>query len=216
MAKKNLADELGSQYVTEFYNGALFVHGNTLCCMRGVHGDTIVVDQVDLSDPKDWARVQLPVDTLANFAKFQWPTLGYRELKSTRYGTLVLHISSTRSAHRGLRYEHLHIDMVPVIKRLRGASYEWEDRPQVELLTSIFRPTYTKFADGLKLLLDGDIPSFAVNEHLAVALSVDQSVDRAFDIYFRQKIVGGVAENGSVTISNKIIQRDSVRTALFG
>lgn len=216
MAKKNLAEELGSNYVTEFYNGALFVHDNKLCSMRGVVGKNIVVDQVDLVDPKDWIGAEYPLDTIDNFSKFQWPTLGYREMPSAKYGNLVLHISANRSAHRGLRFEHLHIDMVPVVKRLRGASYEWEDRPRQELLINIFRPKFTKFTEGLKLLLAGDIPAFAVNEHLAVALSVDQADDRAYDIYFRQKIVGNVSENGSVTISNKIIQRDSVRTALFG
>lgn len=216
MAKKNLALELGANYVTEFYNGALFIHDGKLCRMRGVQGETIIVEYVDINAPTDWQVMSLPVDVISSFSKFQWPTLGYREFKDPKYGNVVMHISANRSAHRGLRHEHLHFDTLPALKRLRGAGYAHEDMPHTQLLCGVFSPKYTKFVDGIKLLLDGDIPAFAVNEHLAVALSVDQADDRSYDIYFRQKVVGSVAENGSVTISNKIIQRDSVRTALFG
>lgn len=216
MAKKNLALELGTRYVAEFYNGALFVHEGKLCRIINVGDGGVHVEFVMLENPTDWEGVFLPVDVLTNFAKFQWPTLGYRQIQTKRYGTCVMHISANRSAHRGLRHEHLHIEALAPVRRLANAQYEWEAQPQSHTLVQVFNPTFTKFADGVKLLLAGDIPSFAVSPHLAVGLSVDQGEDRAYDIYFRQKVVGSITDEGNVTISNKIIQRDSVRTALFG
>src|SRR5688572_910982 len=101
MAKKNLALELGTRYVAEFYNGALFVHEGKLCRIINVGDGGVHVEFVTLENPTDLEGVFLPVDVLANFTTFQWPTLGYRQIQTKRYGTCVMHISANRSAHRG-------------------------------------------------------------------------------------------------------------------
>lgn len=216
MSKKNLQLELGGKYVTEMFHNALFTHDGKLCKLRHCGDNAVDVLTVDLENPtENWNEEVLPVDVLHGFSKFQWPTLGYRQLM-TDHGYAVIHITAVRSALRGLRAEHLHYDWPAVSKRIRPLARAWEVTPMTISMTQVFNPKFVKFTEGLALLLAGQTAMFAVNPHLMVCVSVDQSADTAYDIYFRQKLVGTIDEAGNINLFNKIVQRSSVKAALFG
>ena len=216
MGKKNLELELGGKYVSEMFHNALFTHDNKLCRLRFCDDKKVLVQYTDLDNPRDvWEEMYLPTDILHGFSKFQWPTLGYRQIE-TENGFAVIHMTAVRSAHRGLRHEHLHYEYLPVTMRLRQLLNVWEALPSSLAMAQVFKPKFIKFTEGLKMLLAGQTAAFAVSPHLAVCISVDQSAESAYDIYFRQKLVGTISETGEVSLHNKIVQRDTVRAALFG
>lgn len=214
--KKNLRLELGEKYVNEFFHNALFMHDGKLCKLRLVEGTSTTVHFVDPKNPAEqWQELVIPTDTLKDFSTFQWPTLGYRQW-DTEHGKVVVHATALRTAHRGLRFENLHFGHLPVVQRLLPLRGKFDRTSAPRILGQLFAPTFTPFTEGLKELIAGQTSCFAVNPHLAVCVSLDQSADTHYDIYYRQKIVGSVSETGEVTLTNKVVQRDNVRTALFG
>lgn len=214
--KKNLQLELGTKYVTDFFQNALFIHEGKLCRLQMCGENQVAVHWVSLDKPSElWDDGIVPVDALYGFSKFQWPTLGYRQY-DTPSGGIVVHATATRSAHRGLRPEQVHYEFPPVCRRIHTLMREWEMIPQTKVLVELFQPKFTPFTEGLKQLLAGKTAAFAVSPLVAVAISVEQSADVAYDIYFRQKVVGSVSEGGEVTLTNKVVQRDNVRAAIFG
>lgn len=216
MSKKNLQLELGVKYVNDMFNNALFVHDGRLCRLRWCDEQQVGVQSVDLENPtENWEERALPASILDKFSKFQWPALGYRQL-DTEHGKAVVHVTAVRSALRGLRHEHLSYAYPAVSKRIRPLQMAWETAAAPICLAQLFNPKFTKFTEGLQMILSGQTAMFAVNPNLMVCVSVDQSADTAYDIYFRQKLVGSIDEQGTVNLHNKIVQRDSVKAALFG
>lgn len=212
---KHLNEELGSRYVQEFYTRAFFEHGGKLHMVRAVESSSIHVDSMELdSEDNDWERTLLPADVLKDFSSFAYPTLGYREYEGP-YGKYVTFVSTKRSAHRGLRDDHLFAAHLPIYNAMPhgGMSDYFWDMNRSRRLRALFRPSFTPFKQGIKLLLEGETAAFAVNEQLAVGIST-QSADRAFDIYFRQRPVGWIGHDGNLSLSNKVVNRPSLRQAL--
>lgn len=214
---KSLNEQLGHRYVYEFYGSSLFEWKGKLCKMRGTDKDTIHVDTFILDDPMSttWEREILPATEFTSFSDFKYPTLGYREFKTEKYNQ-VLFLSCKRSALRGLRVDLINPVPLPIYASLRPEHNElyWLMK-DVARCRELFRPKFTSLKDGMKKLLAGDVPGFAMNEQVAVGISVNTSKDRAYDIYFRNRVVGCITDEGNVQLSNKVVNRSDFR-AVFG
>lgn len=211
MSKKTLAQDLGVRYVNEFLVGSCVKFGDDVAFLRMIEDDHIHADVV-VNEKGGMERKLYPLSTLKSFADLQYPALGYRQmpLQNGKNHTVV-HLSSIRSAHRGLRADQIRQTNLPVFNYL-GSDYAdaWVNAIRGVKLNAIFKPKYTPFSAGLRQLLDGSVAGFAVNENLAVGISCTRAADRAFDVYYRERVVGSVTSNGIIHIANKVMHRHNL------
>lgn len=210
--KQPLAQALGHEYIHEFFRGALFMRGDTLYQIRACYGDGIqcyALQKEAAINPHlaNWTNATLPMDSLKSFTDIKWPKLGYRNLPHGQLGNQVSFISSTRSVQRGLKYEHLTFEWLPVNETMGGGRIG----RSLDVILRIFFPVWYSFKEGMKKLHAKELASFAINEDVAVGLSVDQGENRFADIYYRGKVVGQVREDGDIIIANKTIKRGNLK-----
>lgn len=218
MAAKNLHQDLGLRYIRDMYVGAVFQLEDHAYRLMHCEGNSLECDALDLNDNEaSWVRRSVPLSVLKSFSTFKYPALGYRNIPdATRPGMHVMHVTSRRSAVRGLREDSLVINGLPVFDNLLAHQIV----PLIHTTTrqarirSIFKPEFLKWRQGLSRLLDGELSGFALNENVAVGIACSSGTDAAFEIYFKERVVGTVDERGNVTLRNKIVQRDSNK--LFG
>jgi hypothetical protein len=148
---------------------------------------------------------------LQDFSSFQYPALGYRQGPAGKYGNVVTYLTSKRSALRGLRMDQL-LHHSPAIYSILYPDDLWQLVPKVTRVRAVFNPQYTPFTTGLASLMKGDIAGFAVNNNVACAMSCSGNGDRLGDILFRGKVVGHIDAKAEVTIVNKIMHRDSMKS----
>lgn len=216
MQHKDLNTDLGNQYVREFLVGACFQIGDEAHWLRTADANVITVDSVNLKEhTPEFKRQKLPVSILKGFETFRYPKLGYRQT-SSELGPIVFSVSTTRSAHRGLRFELLKQTFLPVFNYLGGSGMDGATiQSNASTMKNLFAPKFTPFTQGIAQLLAGEIAGFAVNEQVAVAVSCTRGGEREYDVYFRDRVVGSVSNKGSVTLSNKVLARtDNIRSLL--
>lgn len=224
MAKKLLFEELGAQYIREWFHGALFVHENKLHCLQdvmrteGSKGMETVVVTTSLNllagTPK-WSKDRVPPASLVDFSTFKYPKLGYRQFYQDGIGMVVAQCTALRAAQRGLRLDTVRWDSLPVYTALDYDREFWDSINQARIAKEIFAPTFTPFSVGIHKILEGEIPAFAINEDLAVGLACVNDGNEGCNVYFRGRVVGNVSDNGHLTITNKILQRDNIKKKLF-
>lgn len=218
MASKSLVKELGVRYIREFFSGALFEMDGNICYLRDVVDNMAHVQIIDRESatPK-WKEHTFAASKLVDFSTFRYPKLGYRQFKQGKLGNVVVNLTATRNVQRGLKLELLTARNLPIfdIMEATGQIEGYESVNNARRAKEIFEPTFTPFYEGIKSLLEGDSAGFAVSEDLAVALSIETSADRGFDVYFRGRVVGNVDQDGRVNIINKILQRDSIKRKIF-
>jgi hypothetical protein len=175
--------------------------------------DVITTYKIPLNNKvsmESWAPSSLPADSVASFLDVAWPKLGYRNLE-TRLGNCAVFISTARSVMRGLREESLIYSELPVTELLMiSTTNNGMAGQNTYRLKQLFMPNWYSFKDGMKLITDREASSFALNEDIAIALSVDQGPGRHCDIFFREKVVGFIGDDGRVEIANKVIKRGQV------
>lgn len=218
MASKSLIKDLGTRYVREFFNGALFQMDGDICMLRDVAENIAYVHVIDRESATiKWKEKQFPAAKLVDFSTFRYPKLGYRQYKQGKVGNVVVNLTATRNTQRGLKNELLSSKALPIFDILTASDevQGYEHINSARRAKEIFEPTFTPFYEGIKQLIAGDIAGFAVSEDLAVGMSVDTSADRGWDVYFRGRVVGNVDQEGRVNIINKILQRDSIKRKIF-
>lgn len=219
MSDTSLVQELGARYMREFFCNAFFQADGHIHQLRDV-GDTVLYTlSIPLDSPnigkEIWKENKLPHTVLRDFTSFQYPKLGYRQIQQGRTKNCVAAISTTRSALRGLREDSISYIYLPVYTALGPFDPDaFHEVNRARRMKEIFKPTFTPFTVGIKKLMDGEWPGFAVNEDLAVGICVS-SDKGGWDIFFRGRIVGNVSSDGTVNITNKILKRDSIKRKLF-
>ncbi len=216
MALKTLYEDLGANYLGDTYANAWFRSGDKIHQFRGCVRSAILTSSFNINDPTLVLNEdRVDARSLPDFTSFKYPKLGYREIRSEVSNSIcaktVRHISMSRSASRGLRVELLRINPLQVYTLLdrqkddEAGSYS---NATHELLKEIFVPTFTPWSVGVKKLMDGEIPAFAINENLAISLSCTSSADATYEILFKERVVGTVSETGKPILNNKILHRD--------
>lgn len=213
----NLDESLGRDYVRQMCVGAIIPIGSDeVHLLRDVEEDGYRTKVLHLAATKPrWKSAKLPFDKLTSLADFSYPKLGYRVLSSPGQGPVVVSLATRRSAMRGLRLEQIGVEYLPVYYTLVPQFYEaWHEIREEQQIEAIFRPKFHGLAEGVKSMLNGDALAFAVSEDIAVMLAHNADTNRIADIFFKNKIVGSVDVDGTVSLYNKILQRDSLRRKL--
>lgn len=211
----NLRQDLGVRYIREFFVGACFRIDDTVYTLVSADEETVTVNGVCLSDnDPSWFSERLPISVLRGFETFKYPTLGYRQLHMNGEN-VVFYVSTTRSAMRGLRPELLRYTL-PFVYTYAGYNNTLTDElSQPVLLKTLFAPKFTDFGTGIGLMLSGKSAGFAVSEDLAVVISCNNSINRYYDVCFRERVVGHVNDSGVVHLYNKVVERDSIKKLLM-
>lgn len=221
---KLLHEQLSPQYINEWFNDSLFVVDGALHRLLSVdRSDTeknkyiIRTHTFNLSakTPK-WAAGRLPLECLKDFTTFKYPKLGYRQFQQGDIGNIVVQASSIRAAQRGLRFNTLRWAPLPAYMAVLGHGLEpFEDINEARRAKEIFSPTFTPFSVGISQLLKNETLGFAVSEDLAVGVACVDDGSEGYNVYFRGRVVGTVDNSGKLTLTNKILQRESIRKKLF-
>jgi hypothetical protein len=213
----NLVQSLGANYIREFFRGSLFCRDGFIHMINSASDQIITTNKIPLNGEakaERWSDGQVPADTISSFLDVSWPKLGYRNIV-TNAGNVAVFISSARSTLRGLREDNLSYSDLPISDVLYvNATNNGTGAQGTYRLKQIFMPTWISFKEGMRQIGEGAISSFALNEDIAVGLSVDQGPNRYCDIFFREKVVGFIGNDGRVEIANKVIKRGQVAQML--
>lgn len=209
----DLVEQLGEQYVSEFFRGALIRRGRILYLIKQAQAGVLVTNYLNLDDEEaDWGRKNLPTSTLENFTSLAWPKLGYRNLRNNLVGNAVCFFGSTRSVLRGLREEHLTKEVLPIFDTMGTAVMSKAPCSSSAFrLRQLFNPKWIPFKEGINKIKAGEIVAFALNEDMAVSLSVQDGPDRFCDILYKQKVVGQVSESGEILIANQVMMKSNLK-----
>src|SRR5687768_6876864 len=130
----NLVEELGPQYFTEFFTGALFLRGDELLQVEGAGSTRINARNVETG-----AGTYVPADFFTGYKAFEYPILGYRKLTPQKVGF----ITRQQSTARGVRASTLQVGLSPASSMLRDlGAYDSERSVDQEKLKMIkaFKP----------------------------------------------------------------------------
>src|SRR5688572_30931848 len=97
--KKTLIEELGYRYVRDNFVGALFKYQGEIACLQDV-GERESIIQTLATGPRGavkWEPKRIPSAELKDFSTFQYPKLGYRQIKHDKMNNLVVRLTAVRS-----------------------------------------------------------------------------------------------------------------------
>ena len=206
----HLIDDLGERYVTEYFSNAFFMHQGTLHKLQQVRNDKQVdayaVQGKSLQNEYNFSNVRLPPEVLDSFKSFKWPKLGYRNVLNHQGIILAGFVNSVRSTRRGLSDELLEINHSQGVDLYRAtAGYRTDN---LNYMYQIFFPTWFSYKQAMSKLQAREAVAIALNEDLCIAYTVNaDDADVAFDILFRECVVGNVMTDGSLVFKNKNINK---------
>lgn len=207
--------ELGTEYIREHLIGSLFRKGNEIAFIRGCDSYYLQVATIDLNskDNMEWVNKNYPHSALNSFKDLAWPRLGYRNMAVDEiFGNVTPYLTSQRSVHRGLREELIESTFPAVYDSMMYNPRGFHPYSNtLYRISQIFDPTWIEFKEGMAKIASGEILGFAMNEDLAIAISVDQGPDKYCDLLFRGRVVGSVTENGELILTNAVIKRSSLK-----
>ena len=206
----HLIDDLGERYVTEYFSNAFFMHQGTLYKLQQVRNnkqvDAYAVQGKSLQNEYNFSNVRLPPEVLDSFKSFKWPKLGYRNVLNYQGIILAGFVNSVRSTRRGLSEELLEINHSQGVDLYQAtAGY----RPNnLNYMYQIFFPTWFTYKQAMAKLQAREAVAVALNEDLCIAYSVNADDPAiAFDILFRERVVGSVMADGNLVFKNKNINK---------
>lgn len=200
----NLIEQLTPEYCNERVAGALVLHkGRAAMFLSAANKRSGPIVQLEVAsgdalDPGDSDVVQVPAGDFPSWAAFGFPQLGYRQVDN---GRGLAFLSRLNSVMRGLNWRDLRIDWHEVSSTLNVVygqlnTTSWSRGHR--LAAMVMRPVFTPFAEGLKKVMAGEIPAFAVSPDFAVAPSEDVPY---LEILYRTRRIGTIAENGDISIN---------------
>lgn len=209
----NIFQTLGRDYVNEFYHEAMFSIDGEVYLYGGLppSSSEVRVHKLLREEPR-WSPCSLSEDVFEDMSTFSWPTLGYREFPSSEDASPVYYIHTHRSALRGLRRRFLVGTPVDCMK-LRQDMYDFSNISSEYVADAIFNPKFTPFVEGMEKLRAGVTPSFALNQNVAVAISVYSGNE--VEVLYKGTVIGSVLGDNRVKVPNKIIKRSGI-SSLFG
>lgn len=208
---KHLAEALGEDYVSQMCGGALLQMDDTVHSLRGVYesGVSYITNSIKLTDnTPQWTTSTIPQDRLKSLADLAYPRLGYRQVVHDKFGPVVIHLSNPRSAMRGLRIDRVLAQPPQSLNAILPMAVDiWEIQRSELKVKSIYAPTFTPFAEGLRKVIAGEYVSFASSEDVAVVMTATAGPDIVAEILFRERSVGFASGNGDLHLNNKILQK---------
>lgn len=202
-----LVEDLGSRYVNEFFGNAYFLHNDVLYKFIQIRNDKVEAYTMDYDgmNPSYNARKieTLDASVLHSFRAFSWPKLGYRNVNTFDGKCVAGFLQTHRSTRRGLS-----ADLISVSYSNATDIYNLASKTSLYtecFIPQVYKPTWFTYKQALQMLQEQKAISVAINEDLAISLSIDADApeDALYEIAFRERIVGYVKRNGSVEFKNK-------------
>lgn len=217
----SLAKELGRDYMDQFYNGSYFTRdGKIYKYVSHSDSGTDIIAQTVVQGPTGalkWEGALIPSASITNMDDFAWPKLGYRDMTSKNTNVSCAYfVSTTRSAMRGLKYNVITYNCPTVARYLDGLSDPKMFLKDTDQVQAIFFPQFLRFDQALDKIKSGDACAVALNEDLAIALSVDQGPNKLFDVLYKDNIVGYINDQDEVVVPRKLAKRASTLRAFQG
>src|SRR5690606_25245662 len=109
--------------------------------------------------------------------------------------------SRNNSIMRGLNWRDVIYDWHEVsyaIAAIRGVFRHDDWMRGYRAAAMVMKPVFTPFTEGLKKVMAGEIPAFAMSPDFAVAPAEDVPY---LEILYRTRRIGTIAENGDITIN---------------
>lgn len=216
MAGKNLVEELGHEYVTSYFQGAMLQSEGNLYRFVHMRSSAMALVQKFLPDGSPingWEEVHIPASALKGFTSFSSPKLGYRNIKRGPDPHSVTYLTSQRSTRRGFRLDNIRADNLSVFN-LENVEAGWDFLDLWTKTKVVYSPEFVGLKQGLAELQAGNLLGFAVNHDIAIAIDMDIAAKFPWSIYFKGMRVGGISDTGIITIHNKIVNRQEVRSQL--
>lgn len=206
----HLIDDLGERYVSEYFSNAFFMHQGVLHKLQHVRNDKQVdayaVQGKSLQIDYNFSAVRLPPEVLDSFKSFKWPKLGYRNVLNNQGVILSGFVNSVRSTRRGLADDLLEIGHSQSVELYMATAGYRPDN--LNYMYQVFFPTWFTYKQAMAKLQAREAVAVALNEDLCIAYSVNADNPAiAFDVLFRERVVGGVMTDGNLVFKNKNINK---------
>lgn len=206
----HLIDDLGERYVSEYFSNAFFMHQGVLHKLQHVRNDKQVdayaVQGKSLQIDYNFSAVRLPPEVLDSFKSFKWPKLGYRNVLNNQGVILSGFVNSVRSTRRGLADDLLEIGHSQSVELYMATAGYRPDN--LNYMYQVFFPTWFTYKQAMAKLQAREAVAAALNEDLCIAYSVNADDPAiAFDVLFRERVVGGVMADGNLVFKNKNINK---------
>lgn len=144
----------------------------------------------------------VPVDFFSDMGVFGLPELGWRATAAGKM--LVYHQKSDTTYHRGT--------CVRVLSSTVSGFSRWlastgdinipTETTEIKVAHSILNPTFHTMAEGLALIREGRLASFAINHKLAVTPNPAGN----FDLWYKLSLAGTITESGAVHTDSTYVQ----------
>ena len=204
-----LAEDLGANYINDFFRNAVFTHEGSIYLLNYVNYDMINVSELKgskMCDRVDMVSTNLPLDVLKSFTTFSWPKLGYRNsLVSDQNVLICTYLQSLRSTRRGLSAELLQANSPTPVLVWTMASDVTTPPTKEAWLYNVYHPHFFRYSEAVKMLASDEAIAVAINEDVCLTHSItgDAPHSARFDILFRDRVVGYVLNSGEITFRNK-------------
>ena len=195
---KNLAEDLGVEYVNEWVSGALIFKGGVANLINRVEESEVDVRMFSGTMAVIKSNsMSIPLSIFdGGFNSLEHPALGYRTAAS---GKILLQLRQRQSFKRGLQLNELTVAFPSVTHYIANKfriDLDYYCRPEVKAVACTDK-CFLTLPEGLQLVKDGGAYVFAVSDQLAVVPSHISS--RYLDILFDGRIAGHVSPLGKVT-----------------
>lgn len=202
----NLIEELGADYVTDMYHGALFLHEGVPHMFQRA-GNRVCVAHMAVQQDQ-WKMVEIPAAAFEDMGKFQWPQLGYRNVQYKKHN-LVVDVAMLRSAKRGLRTALLTAEGTKA-----GSLFNTAD-PWVHLIgpgnvaqaNTLLLPKWYTLAAAREALASGTAVSCALSSNLALEINPFVEDPKELSVLFRGAKVGAMLGDGTLEVPSRLAMR---------
>lgn len=193
--KSNLIDEVGTQYFAERFGGCMFFDAAKRPSFidnseRWPNGKIKVGIIVGPATKPTIETGYLPYSFFKNMSVFATPPLGWRSAAQGRYMVHMRRRNTNNGYHRGIAPKLILPTFSPATEYLfqtGNISEEYYMRPST-VTALVMNPEYVSLKEGLPLMREGELFSFAVNPNIAVIPDVDEKLG----IYFNTKKVATI------------------------
>lgn len=192
----NLIQELSVDYCNQMMHGAYLKVGDDVHWWNTI-AEPGVVRTIKLSGNPDKVSPKndtVPWEFFKGWSAFAYPVLGYRMACN---GKVLVYLTRNNSVRRGLSNRDVgttfHDVTYSCVQQFGIDIHHYmEDTTKACL---VMNPTYMSLTKGLKEVMDGNIPAFAISADFAVA---PHDTVPFLEILFRQRQIGTISENGTI------------------